>query len=270
MRRASTKPVSRAVAVRPAPENGVATDFSRQVGQRSPIGSIRFDADAIIHCVAEPLLAAEIPLSRLNAHMTRQELNLLQLATGLVTQARARSAEVVRRNAGHTAFRTSALDDAQMTFGLNPLLAIRPALFTARKIVPEPTFAAVIHDATPPPPMPVSESCGYDLPCRPYQRKPSVPLAVADGRALLSRVQPGAVRIRAGRRSWRSRAYPGPCRDQRRRGAVCPVRSSTSCRGARHAFSPLLPDGPRQPDPDSATRRPRLRKPICEPPQVED
>ena len=37
----------------------------------------------------------------------------------------------------------------QITFGLNPFAAIRPALFIARKIVPERRFVAVIHDCKP-------------------------------------------------------------------------------------------------------------------------
>lgn len=40
-----------------------------------------------IHGVAEPLLAAEIPLSRLEAHMTEQKWNLFQLATGRVARS---------------------------------------------------------------------------------------------------------------------------------------------------------------------------------------
>jgi hypothetical protein len=68
------------------------------------------------------------------------------------------------------------LTTPQMTFGLNPLVAIPPALFIARKIAPEPTFAAVIHD------------CNRGQPCRyrnranmtslagHIRRKPSVPL----------------------------------------------------------------------------------------------
>jgi len=47
--------------------------------------SVRFDADAIIHRVPEPLLAAEIPFSRLDAHVAEQKLDLLQLAASLVT-----------------------------------------------------------------------------------------------------------------------------------------------------------------------------------------
>ena len=66
--------------------------------------SVRFDADAIIHPVPEPLLAAEILLSRIDAHVAEQELDLLQLAASLVTQTRACPAEIVRGDAGHCAF----------------------------------------------------------------------------------------------------------------------------------------------------------------------
>jgi hypothetical protein len=78
-------------------------DRERQVGVEYG-KSVRFDADAIIHRVPEPLLAAEIPLSRLDAHMAKQELDLVQLAASLVTQTRACSAEIVWGDAGHCAF----------------------------------------------------------------------------------------------------------------------------------------------------------------------
>jgi hypothetical protein len=111
--------------------------------------SFRFDGDAIIHRIPEPLLAAEIPLSRLDAHVAEQEQNLFQLAASLVTQTRACSAEIVWGDAGHRAFRTRVLHYTPDDFGLNPFAAIRPALFIARKIVPERRFAAVIHDCKP-------------------------------------------------------------------------------------------------------------------------
>ena len=107
--------------------------------------SVRFDADAIIHRVPEPLFAAEIPLSRLDAHVAEQELDLFQLAASLVTETRACAAEIVCiAHFEHASFTTP-----QMTFGLNPFAAIRPALFIARKIVPERRFAAAIHDCKP-------------------------------------------------------------------------------------------------------------------------
>jgi len=56
----------------------LAKDFS--------VTSVRFDADMIVHSVAKALLAAEIPLSRLDAHVTEQKLNLLQFAAGFVAE----------------------------------------------------------------------------------------------------------------------------------------------------------------------------------------
>jgi hypothetical protein len=70
---------------------------------------LRFDADAIVHRVAESLLAPEISLSGLDAHVAEQKLNLFQFATCLVTQACASAAEIVWGNAGHRGFRTRVL-----------------------------------------------------------------------------------------------------------------------------------------------------------------
>lgn len=55
--------------------DGNVTDDSRKVGLQYA-ASVRFDADAIIHRVSEPLFAAEIPLSRLDAHVAEQEPDL--------------------------------------------------------------------------------------------------------------------------------------------------------------------------------------------------
>lgn len=54
------------------------------------------DSDSIVDGVPEPLLAAQISFGRLNADVPEQKLDLLQFSAGLVTQACARSAKVVR------------------------------------------------------------------------------------------------------------------------------------------------------------------------------
>lgn len=54
--------------------------------------------ETIVHRGAEILLAAEIPLRRLHRSMPQQELNLLQFTTTIVTQLRACSPQVVRRD----------------------------------------------------------------------------------------------------------------------------------------------------------------------------
>ena len=59
---------------------------------------IRLDPDRIVDGVSEPLLAAQVPLGGLHANVPEQELNLLQFATGFMTQASACAAEVVRSN----------------------------------------------------------------------------------------------------------------------------------------------------------------------------
>ncbi|MBV8831233.1 MAG: hypothetical protein JO108_18625 [Acidobacteriaceae bacterium] len=45
----------------------------------------------IIDCIPQPLFATEISLGRLYADVTKQELNLLQLASGQMAQSRARA-----------------------------------------------------------------------------------------------------------------------------------------------------------------------------------
>ncbi len=53
------------------------------------------------------------------------------------------------RDAGHSAFRTSILHHTPDDFRIEAVDRDRPALFISRKIVPEPRFAAVIHDCKP-------------------------------------------------------------------------------------------------------------------------
>lgn len=74
------------------------------------------NVDAILRDYKDRLLCAQVlaaelgprgefeDFSRFDAHVTEQELDLFQLAAGLVAQARACSAEIVWRDAGHRAF----------------------------------------------------------------------------------------------------------------------------------------------------------------------
>jgi hypothetical protein len=68
---------------------GSQSDWSCKVGQQSPVTLLRFDADAIIYGVAEPLLAAEIPLSGLDTHVAEQKLNLFQLDSDMSVASQA-------------------------------------------------------------------------------------------------------------------------------------------------------------------------------------
>jgi hypothetical protein len=65
-------------------------------------------ADFIVNRISKALLAAKVSLRRLNAHMAEQELNLLELPAGLVTQTRACAPHVVGSHIVEAAFRTSS------------------------------------------------------------------------------------------------------------------------------------------------------------------
>ena len=64
----------------------------------------RFESDLVVDRISESLLAAQIPLRRLDGHMTEQELDLFKLPASFMTQARACAPQVVRSNMFKTAF----------------------------------------------------------------------------------------------------------------------------------------------------------------------
>ncbi len=51
-----------------------------------PDPALRLNANSVVHGSADPLLASKVSLCSLHRHMTKKELNLLQLATGGVTK----------------------------------------------------------------------------------------------------------------------------------------------------------------------------------------
>jgi len=57
----------------------------------------RLDPNAIVHCVPDSLLAAEIFLSRLNRNVSKQKLNLLQFAASDMAKTGTRAAKIMRR-----------------------------------------------------------------------------------------------------------------------------------------------------------------------------
>jgi len=61
---------------------------------------IRFNAHPVVHGVPGLLFASEVALGCLNRDMSEQELDLVQFATGEVTQPRARASQIVRREVG--------------------------------------------------------------------------------------------------------------------------------------------------------------------------
>jgi hypothetical protein len=58
----------------------------------------RFDANVVVHRIPKPLLAAEVSLRRLNAHMTEQKLDLLKFPSSLMAQTRTCAVKIVRSN----------------------------------------------------------------------------------------------------------------------------------------------------------------------------
>lgn len=61
---------------------------------------LRFDTDTVVHGSANPLLTAQIELSRLHGNVTEKELNLFQFSTRSMAKLRARTPQIVRRNMG--------------------------------------------------------------------------------------------------------------------------------------------------------------------------
>ena len=64
----------------------------------------------VIDSIPQSLFAAEISFSRLDADVPQQELNLFEFSPGLVTQARACPAKIVRRNVRQSATSRSLSD----------------------------------------------------------------------------------------------------------------------------------------------------------------
>jgi hypothetical protein len=62
-----------------------------------PCSGPRLDANAVIDGRLNALLAAEVPLGRLNRDVSEQELNLLQLATRRMAESDTCPPEVMRR-----------------------------------------------------------------------------------------------------------------------------------------------------------------------------
>jgi hypothetical protein len=79
-------------------------------GPRSRDG-VRFDAEPIVHGASTLLFAPKTTLRRLDGDVTQEELDLLELATGQVTQPRARATKVVRGQLLDAGVRSRHADD---------------------------------------------------------------------------------------------------------------------------------------------------------------
>jgi len=101
--------------------------------------------EAIVHRASEILLTAEIPLSRLHRRVPQQELNLLQFTATVVTQLRARSPQVVRRDVLQTHPLTTGPNHVPDYILRDALPQTLPVLATARNILPSLTPAALVQ-----------------------------------------------------------------------------------------------------------------------------
>lgn len=95
----------------------------------------RFQADFVVDRISGPLLAPQVSLRCLNAHMTEQELNLFKLPASLVTQAGACAPQIVRGYIPQATFRTTRFHHApyhlRTEAALTNPLGLRLRLFLA-------------------------------------------------------------------------------------------------------------------------------------------
>ena len=66
--------------------------------------ALRFYADVVVHCSANPLLAAEIAFSCLHGNVPEKELDLIQFSTRCMAELRARTPQIMRRYLGKPEF----------------------------------------------------------------------------------------------------------------------------------------------------------------------
>ena len=71
----------------------------------------------IVHCIAKALFRSQVTLCRLDRDVAKQELDLPQLATGVVTQLRAGSPEIMGRNSRETGIGRRVFDNGPDHFG---------------------------------------------------------------------------------------------------------------------------------------------------------
>lgn len=77
---------------------------------------MRLKADVVVDGIPQSLFAAQIPFGRLDTDVTEQELNLFEFSPGLVTEARACAAKVMRRNVHESATGRSSFDNTPNHF----------------------------------------------------------------------------------------------------------------------------------------------------------
>jgi hypothetical protein len=76
----------------------------RPLGRYGQDSALRFDADSIIDGAANALLAAQVPLGRLDGDVPEKKLNLLQFATRRMAEPGTRPAKIVWRKPFNACF----------------------------------------------------------------------------------------------------------------------------------------------------------------------
>ena len=108
--------------------------YVRRIGRLSR--RVRFDPDPIIDGVVEALFASEISLGRLHRDVSQQELDLLQLASRLMTETSTCPTKVMRRQRGNFANLSFILHYAPDDLGAKGATPSRPALLIDRSRMP--------------------------------------------------------------------------------------------------------------------------------------
>jgi hypothetical protein len=102
-----------------AGETIASAEYSCKVAKGRVIRPFRswFDADFVVDGESELLLAAEVLFRCLDGYMAEEKLNLVELATGQVTEARTCPPEIVRCQLVYPGSLSGSLDDLPKHFG---------------------------------------------------------------------------------------------------------------------------------------------------------
>ena len=107
----------------------------------------RLDPDAVVDRRGNPLRAAKVAFGGLHGNVTKQELNLLQLAASGSTKPGAASTEIMRRELADADL-GSELTTCQTSFSVTLSPQTLPALLTRRKRLPVAIPAAFVHSSS--------------------------------------------------------------------------------------------------------------------------
>jgi hypothetical protein len=133
--------------------------------ERPTAPSIGFDAYVIVYCNPKPLLAAEVSLGRLNAHVAEKELNLLQFTACHVTQPCASASQIEQYHATK-----SSIANRYERFDSDDRRVFRTALLTKSRSGRRSTrfgvcfcFLQIMHTRSPGPLIRIDRSESFDV-----------------------------------------------------------------------------------------------------------